>query len=373
MSAAEERQNQQLAIVKNTMRAYQGELISALPSHLQEKGGGWMSSALASLRKNPTLLQYANNNPASLIEALSEAAQLGLRPGSDEYYLTPKAGKVLGVEGYQGKVERMYRAGAVSSVIVELVHANDKFSYHPGTHDKPVHEVDWWGDRGAIKGAYAYAIMKNGATSKVVVVNQARIDRAKAASASAGGKSSPWDGLDYGAMVLKTAAHDLEKWVPTSAEYVREQLRAEKDVAAETPKAQQAAQPMPGQQPQQPQAQPAGPATAAEDAAQYNTNEFEDLGERPATEFPNEPQDAAQDAARDDAQPASAPQQRMIGALLTKLGYPTQETKVNLLRQQFGRDNINDLGDLTKGEAKVAITNLQQAEAQQDATQKEAV
>ena len=36
-------------------------------------------------------------------------------------------------------------------------------------------------------------------------------------------------------MWLKSAARQLAKWVPTSAEYIREQLRAVRDVAAERP------------------------------------------------------------------------------------------------------------------------------------------
>jgi len=74
--------------------------------------------------------------------------------------------------------------------------------------------------------------MKDGATSKVVVVNKARIKRAKDASSTAGKSFSPW-ASDEVAMWLKTAAHDLTKWVPTSAEYIREQLRAIRDVSAE--------------------------------------------------------------------------------------------------------------------------------------------
>jgi len=219
---------------RQTIGAYKGELLASLPSHLQDKGVGWVTSALSALRKNDFLLKCANQDPASLIVALSEAAQLGLMPGSDEYYLTPKAGKVLGIVGYQGEVELMYRAGAVSSVIVENVYANDKFSWNPGTMTKPMHEVDWFGgDRGKIIGSYAYAIMKDGAVSKVVVADKTRIDRAKAASASASsGKNSPWT-TDEAAMILKTAAHDLAKWVPTSAEYIREQVRAVRDVANE--------------------------------------------------------------------------------------------------------------------------------------------
>lgn len=222
---------------RQTIGAYKGELLASLPSHLQDKGVGWLTSALSALRKNDFLLKCANQDPASLIIALSEAAQLGLMPGTDEYYLTPKAGKVLGIVGYQGEVELMYRAGAVSSVIVENVYTNDKFSWNPGTMTKPLHEVDWFGgDRGKIIGSYAYAIMRDGAVSKVVVADKARIDRAKSASASAtSGKNSPWTS-DEAAMILKTAAHDLAKWVPTSAEYIREQVRAVRDVANEVAK-----------------------------------------------------------------------------------------------------------------------------------------
>ena len=219
--------------------------------------------------------------------ALSEAAQLGLMPGTDEYYLTPKAGKVLGVVGYQGEVELMYRAGAVSSVIVENVYQNDKFSWNPGTMTKPLHEVDWFGgDRGKIIGSYAYAIMKDGAVSKVVVVDKARIDRAKSASASASsGKNSPWT-TDEAAMILKTAAHDLAKWVPTSAEYIREQVRAVRDVASEPVKPAEP-KPEPVMSPRQHHPEP-------EPAADTVTGELVDEGEQTEADAAWFAQDGAQ-------------------------------------------------------------------------------
>lgn len=232
-------------VARQNIGAYKGELLAALPSHLQDKGVGWLTSALSALRKNPEVLKCANQDPGSLIVALSEAAQKGLMPGTDEYYITPKGGKILGVVGYQGEVELMYRAGAVSSVIVENVYENDKFEWNPGTMTKPLHQVDWFGgDRGKIIGSYAYAIMKDGAVSKVVIVNQERIDRAKKASATAGKSFSPWTS-DEAAMILKTAAHDLAKWVPTSAEYIREQVRAVRDVANEPVKQPAPEQPKP--------------------------------------------------------------------------------------------------------------------------------
>lgn len=249
--------------VQNTIKAYKGELIATLPSHLQEKGVGWLSSALAAVRHNDSLLEAAAESPDTLIKALSEAAQKGLMPGTPEYYLTPRKNKgraeVLGITGYQGEVELMYRAGAVSSVIVETVHANDKFDYVPGRDTKPIHEIDWMApERGELRLAYAYALMKDGAVSKVVIVNQDRIRRAKASSQGSDSKFSPWVN-DPVAMWMKTAAHDLAKWVPTSAEYVREQLRAVRDVAAETAPGDTPTTPRPVPVPAPEQAQDAEP------------------------------------------------------------------------------------------------------------------
>lgn len=201
---------------------YQSDFAAVLPSHV--KAETWVRLAQGALRRDRNLAQAASKDPGSLMAALLEAARLGLEPGTDEFYLTPRGGKVLGITGWKGEVELIYRAGAVSSIIAEVVCANDTFSYQPG-QDRPHHEVDWFGDRGQVRGAYAYAVMKDGAISKVAVVGPAEIKRAMEASGTSGSSHSPWK-TDYAAMVLKTAVHRLAAWVPSSAEYRREQLRA---------------------------------------------------------------------------------------------------------------------------------------------------
>lgn len=231
-SAVEQQQTGALAV----MNTHRDDLLCQLPSHV--RGAGWYASAEAAVRRDPKLYAAANANPGSLMNALTHAARLGLQPGTDEFYLTWRKVKdkpeVVGMPGYQGEIELIYRAGAVSSVIVEVVRERDRFEYVPGRDERPTHVVDWFGDRGDVIGAYAYAIMRDGATSKVVVIGEERIKRARAASPTANSSHSPWT-TDYAAMVLKTAAHDLQKWVPTSAEYRREQLRAARDVADEHP------------------------------------------------------------------------------------------------------------------------------------------
>jgi recombination protein RecT len=65
-----------------------------------------------------------------------------------------------------------------------------------------------------------------------VVLNRQHIAAIRAQSQGAGSQYSPWNKWEE-SMWLKSAAHQLQKWVPTSAEYIREQLRAVRDVAAE--------------------------------------------------------------------------------------------------------------------------------------------
>lgn len=220
--------------VADTVRHYQAEFAQVLPSHFPPET--FTRLAVGALKRNPELANRAAQNPASLLHALLEAASMGLRPGTPEYHLTPRGGKdpgVLGITGWQGEIELIYRAGAVSSVKAEVVYSGDVFEFEPGW-DKPIHRVDWFAeDRGAVVGAYAYAVMSDGhTTSKVVVIGPREIKRAKQASATASSSHSPWT-TDYPAMVRKTAIHQLANWVPTSAEYRREQLRAAVEVAAE--------------------------------------------------------------------------------------------------------------------------------------------
>ena len=217
------------------VESYRADYAQVLPSHIRPET--WTRLAVGALRRDPKLRAAAERDPGSLLVALLDAARKGLEPGTEQYYLVPWRSKngptVQGIEGYQGIVERMYRAGAVSSVIVEVVRERDSFRFVPGRDTRPIHEIDWFGGaRGPLVGVYAYAVMRGGATSKVVVLNREQVMAAKARNPFASDRSSPWT-TDEEAMWLKTGARRLSKWVPLSSEYLREQLRAVRDVAAE--------------------------------------------------------------------------------------------------------------------------------------------
>lgn len=249
---------------KALVKTYQDSFISVLPSHIT-KPESWIRLAQAALKKGKVLNNgqtelevAAANNPPIFLAALLDCARQGLEPGTDEYYLTARKVKgvyqILGITGYQGYIELMYRAGAVDSVVAEVVHANDSFQFRPGRDDIPVHEIDWDApDRGPLRLTYAFARMKGGATSKVVVLNRGAISKIRAKSPSSDSQYSPWN-TDEPSMWLKSSVRQLRKWVPTSAEYRRELLRAERETAVE----------------ELPAASEVGPDLPAEDGAPEN-------------------------------------------------------------------------------------------------------
>lgn len=213
---------------------YRGDFAAVLPSHIKPEQ--WVRLATGVFRKDRNLAQILQNNPASVLSALLSAARLGLDVG-DTYHLVPFKNEVVGVADYTGLVELMYRAGAVSSVKAEIVCANDNFDFSPDMK-RPHHRPDWFGDRGAVVGAYAYADMRDGSVSKVVIRSKQEIDKVRAVSKGSSSASSPWAQW-YDRMALKTVVRELAKFVPTSAEFLKEQMRAERDVRSES---QQAAQ-----------------------------------------------------------------------------------------------------------------------------------
>jgi recombination protein RecT len=203
-----------------------------VPSHIDAQA--FVAMTIGYLRRQPKLAAAAGRNPASFMAALSECARLGLVPG-DTFHLVPFEDRrngtveITGITDYTGEIELIYRAGAVASVKAEIVCRRDLFRFTTDM-DRPEHAPDWFGERGDLIGAYAYAVMKDGATSKVIVYSKGEIDKVRAVSKTGARDDSPW-GQWYDRMALKTVLHRLAHFVPTSAEYRREQLRAAAEVA----------------------------------------------------------------------------------------------------------------------------------------------
>lgn len=242
---------------RGLIQQYSADFANVLPSHI--KGATWVRVAQGALKKGKKvartdgqgrpiknangmieqvfeLEQAAANNPAAFLSALLDAARQGLEPGTEQYYLTPRkvAGRleILGITGYQGHIELIYRAGAVSSVVAEVVREKDTYRYRRGIDDAPVHEYPPFAGeatRGKLVGVYAYARMvNNGAISRVIELGQDHIDAIKGASQGSSSEYSPWVKWPE-SMWLKSAVRQLQKWVPTSAEYIVTQVRAQRE------------------------------------------------------------------------------------------------------------------------------------------------
>lgn len=241
--------------VLNIIKANQTKIAPVLPNHIDVET--FVGLATGALFRDPKLMQAATNNPGAMMNALMRCASLGHQPGTEEFYLVPRRNKknrnlpeIQGIEGYRGIVERMYRSGAVASVIVREVCAHDQFRYVEGEMDRPKHSfgatehattgAEFFGaagrrDRGDMVGVYAYAILTTGAVSRVVLLDKDDVMAAKAAGDGGDSDYSPWNRLDAGiehpelrgrSMWWKTAARRLEPWVPTSAQYRLELARA---------------------------------------------------------------------------------------------------------------------------------------------------
>jgi len=235
--------------LQRTIAQYRGTFDRLLPSHMDAET--FIGIAAGALWKNQDLAAAALSNPDSFLVALRDCARLGHQPGTDEYALTVrkvnKQPSVLGIEQYQGVIERMYRGGAVVAVHAQVVCGGERFI--PTQMGPPQHIVEDWLNRDTttanLIGAYAYAVLEGGVCSQVVFMGKAEIMRHREVAATV----AIWDGPFGKSMWLKTVVHELEKWVPTSSEYRREQARA----AAELQRAmQQQTPPAPSQPPAEP-------------------------------------------------------------------------------------------------------------------------
>lgn len=232
--AAEQQERRDPAAV---VALHRGELAQVMPRQLQDAAAAdvWFSAAIARLRSSEKLRTAAMADVSAFMGAMAEAARLGLVPGTEQYYLTVRSGKIQGIVGYQGVVELMYRSGTVHAVICDVVRRSDQFyidQVHREVQHQPADGLTWFDEteRGPVIGAYAFAVMADGTTSHIVRIGNERIARARAASAA--GDKGPW-ATDYAAMVRKTALHDLEKWVPTSSDDVRLLAQLAAPVAAQ--------------------------------------------------------------------------------------------------------------------------------------------
>lgn len=217
--------------VAKMVTSYKPRFGLILPAHLG--ADTFTSLALGALR-NPALADAAMSNPLSFIAALTNCARLGHQPNTEAFYLVPIKGKVEGWEGYRGIIERLYRSGAVASVHAQVVRQNDHYEYEEGMPHPVFRKPRPFAaeaERGQRVGAFAYARLRDGGTTRTVEMSAEDILRHRDANPFGKDKNSPWEKWPE-SMWLKCPTRELEKWAPSSIEY-RQQVALSNAAAVE--------------------------------------------------------------------------------------------------------------------------------------------
>lgn len=225
------------------LMAYQKDLAAIVPSHVN--ASTFMGLAMAYVRRDATLSKAAAMNPLSLVVALREIAALGHVPMRGTAALVAYQSRkpadngwnITAIEEVGGVLQRIYRAGGVTTVHCDVVREKDKARFQRTSMALPYHEYDEYADaqeRGALKAVYAYATLLNGQPSTVVWMPRGTVMKHRASSKSGDafwGPAWPAEGPWTEDMWKKTAIHKLSTLVPASAEY-RWQLAAAEAAAA---------------------------------------------------------------------------------------------------------------------------------------------
>ena len=190
---------------------------AALPAHIPVER--FMRVVMTATQRNPELVQA---DRASLFNSSLLAAQDGLLPDGREgalviYNMKKDGGWIKAVQWMPmiaGILKKCRNSGELSSIEAHAVRANDKFSYRIGIDEQPLHEPDWFGERGDVVGVYAVAKLKDGSRVSEIM---SRIEVEKVRAVSRSKDKGPWVEW-WEEMARKTVLRRLSKRLPISSD-----------------------------------------------------------------------------------------------------------------------------------------------------------
>jgi recombination protein RecT len=183
--------------------------------------------ALHAVNGNRDILQCT---PASIVEAIREAAALRLEPTGllGDAYLVRYGDQARLMPGYRGLMKLARRSGEVEKIDAQVVYDGDAFAIHLGTDPEILHDPVIDGDRGNFTGAYAYARMTTG---EVIVEWMSVADIEVVRRSSKASTKGPWVTF-WGEMARKTVLRRLMKRLPLSTD-AEQGLRLEAEAEVE--------------------------------------------------------------------------------------------------------------------------------------------
>jgi recombination protein RecT len=181
-----------------------------------------MRVAVSSVAKTPKLQECS---PASLLQAVLVAAEVGLEPGGalGHAYLVPFKGSCTLIIGYRGLIELAYRSGEVASISAEVRHERDTWKHSKGFAPNLIHEPFDGEDPGPVRSVYCIVTLKSGARL-LDVMSFAEVEQIRKRSRS--GDSGPWV-TDWSEMARKTVVRRALKYAPLSSERLGKALEVD--------------------------------------------------------------------------------------------------------------------------------------------------
>ncbi len=181
------------------------------------------STVMLTVLKNPMLRRCFQDSPTEFLNAVREAASLGVsfNESMGQAWLVPfnmrqsdgrdKWTAQL-IIGYKGLLDLIYRTGRVSHVEAHVVRQGDKFDYCLGLEPKLEHKPAMV-NRGDVVAAYAVIRFKDGHKT-FTVMNREELEQHRARSKA---RHGPWV-TDPEAMMLKTVLRQAVKYLEMTPE-----------------------------------------------------------------------------------------------------------------------------------------------------------
>lgn len=212
------KQNTPMELFRGDMKRMESEFRMVLPAQIS--ADKFVRTTLTAVAMNKDLLQADRQ---SLMSSTMKAAQDGLLCDGREAALVifstkEKDGtyvkKVQYMPMMSGLLKKMRNSGQIASISTSVVYEKDEFAYIKGDNERIEHKPFLDGEPGALKFAYAIAVLKDGSIQREVMT-RAQIEKVRAVSKTK--DFGPWAQW-YDAMARKTVLRQLYKYLPASAE-----------------------------------------------------------------------------------------------------------------------------------------------------------
>ena len=213
--------------VRLALAAAKDRLVATLPAGAD--ADRFMATVAKAIIGNPRLMECTQ---ASLMRAVSDAAELGLTPTGllGSAYLVPYKNRRTGqmdaqlIPGYRGLVDLARRSGQIQDIVADVIRQKDTYRIVKGTDGRVEHEpfipdptapVEDR-DPGRPVGAYMVAWLRNSPRPHVEWMTTDEIEAVRKRSKAS--DDGPWV-TDWSEMARKTVVRRGSKYLPLSTQF----------------------------------------------------------------------------------------------------------------------------------------------------------